>query len=85
VNLINIFCFYFLYLWERFPNALVKAMVYGVLAVSSDYRSGPREILAPNTDFKYQTQKPEFAGYEVLMPVFEIKYKTTNFRIDTIV
>ena len=64
MNSINIFCFYFPYLWEGFPNALAKAMVYGVLAVSSDYKA---------------------RVCEVLMPVFEIKYKTTDFRIDTIV
>jgi len=34
--------------------------------------------LAPNTDFNYQTQKPEFAEYGVLMPVFEVKYKSAE-------
>jgi glycosyltransferase involved in cell wall biosynthesis len=53
-------------------------MVCGIPVASSDYRSGPREILAPNTDFSYKTQKPEFAEYGVLMPVFEIKYKTAD-------
>ncbi len=28
--------------------------------------SSPREILAPDTDFNYQTQKPELAEYGVL-------------------
>jgi glycosyltransferase involved in cell wall biosynthesis len=70
--------FVFPSLWEGFGNVLVEAMACSVCVVSSDCRSGPREILAPNTDFNYQTQKPEFAEYGVLMPVFEVKYKSAN-------
>jgi Glycosyltransferase len=74
--------FVFPSLWEGFPNALVEAMTCGVCVVSSDCRSGPREILAPNTDFNYQTQKPEFAEYGILMLVFEVKYKNANEPLD---
>jgi len=57
-------------------------MACGVSVVSSDCRSGPRDILAPNTDIDYQTDKPEFAEYGILMPVFDVRFKKATDELE---
>jgi glycosyltransferase involved in cell wall biosynthesis len=61
-------------LWEGLPNSLIEAMVCGAPVVAADCDSGPREILAPDTDpLKRIKEGVEHAEYGILVPVGSVE------------
>ena len=56
-------------LWEGLGIAILEAMNCGIPVITSDCKSGPREILAPDTDLGKQTKDIEYAKYGILVPV----------------
>lgn len=63
--------FIFPSLFEGLGNVLLEALAFDMPIISSDCIAGPREILAPNTDYKTIIHEVEFAEYGVLVPVMD--------------
>lgn len=55
--------------FEGLPNVLVESLIVGTPVIATDVDSGPRELLAPETNINYKTKNLEQAAYGILIPV----------------
>jgi glycosyltransferase involved in cell wall biosynthesis len=71
--------------FEGFPNTIIEAMQSRLVVLSADCQSGPREILAPNTDPANHTTTVEQSLYGILapaLPTSSIETPINEFIID---
>ena len=54
--------------YEGLPMVLIEAAACTLPVVSCDIQSGPREVLAPDTDITKATETIEYAQYGILVP-----------------
>jgi len=64
--LLNSHCFILSSLWEGLPMALIEALSLNLPIISTDCRTGPREILCPELDLNEEIDYPYLGEYAIL-------------------
>lgn len=79
--LVNANCFVLSSDYEGLPNVLLEAMYCNLQIISTDCRTGPREILAPETNFYRLATKLEETTFGYLIPTNDLTALTNAMTL----
>ena len=73
-------CFIFSSLWEGLPLSLIESISLNIPVISTDCKTGPREILCPELDLDEKINYPYLGQYAVLTQPFpnQLFFKDLN-------
>ena len=71
-------CFIFSSLWEGLPIVLIEALSMNLPIISTDCKTGPREILCPELDLNNEIIYPYYCKYGILNQPFNDKLLFRN-------
>ncbi|OPY24580.1 MAG: UDP-D-galactose:(glucosyl)lipopolysaccharide-1,6-D-galactosyltransferase [Methanobacterium sp. PtaU1.Bin097] len=78
--LLNSQCFVLTSLWEGLPMALIEALSLNLPIISTDCKTGPREILCPELDLNKAIDYPYLGNHAILSEPFpnELIFNSIN-------
>lgn len=76
----NCDCFVFPSLWEGFGLVLIESLSLNLPVISTDCKSGPREVLCPELDFQKEIKYPYFGKYAILNQPFPNEFNFKNLK-----
>ena len=73
-------CFVFPSLWEGLPNTVIEALSLNLPIISTDCKTGPREILCPELDINGKIKYPYYGKYGILIKPFPREFIWNDLR-----